>query len=154
MNAAIATKLNVLESAIVRVEEWAHVLFVVVKGLGARFVSKKVVELKKMTKINIANKVVALIGGKAWAGGDNIRVYLAHKNGGYITVGFTGLDCRTTKNAANEYSELRSAGLLEYQRLDDAQAVVPSRSGVCLNCDLSTSQLLGRGYCTDCHGEC
>ena len=48
MNAAIATKLNVLESAIVRVEEWANVLFVVVKGLGARFVSKKVVEIKKM----------------------------------------------------------------------------------------------------------
>ncbi len=41
--AAIATKLNVLESAIVRVETWANVLFVVVKGLGARFVSKKVV---------------------------------------------------------------------------------------------------------------
>lgn len=44
--AAIATKLNVLESAIVRVEEWASVMFVVVKGLGARFVSKKVVEIK------------------------------------------------------------------------------------------------------------
>lgn len=45
MNAAIAQKLNVLESAIVRVEEWANVLFVVVKGLGARFVSKKVVKV-------------------------------------------------------------------------------------------------------------
>lgn len=40
--AAIATKLNVLESAIVRVEEWFSVMFVVVKGLGARFVSKKI----------------------------------------------------------------------------------------------------------------
>jgi hypothetical protein len=47
MNLAIATKLNVLESSIVRVEEWANVLFVVVKGLGARFVSKKVVEEEK-----------------------------------------------------------------------------------------------------------
>ena len=46
--AAIATKLNVLESAIVRIEEWANVLFCVVKGLGARFVSKKVVEVKKV----------------------------------------------------------------------------------------------------------
>ena len=51
MNSAIATKLNVLESAIVRIEEWAHVLFVVVKGLGARFVSKKV--LKEVTVENI-----------------------------------------------------------------------------------------------------
>ena len=45
---AIATKLNVLESAIVRIEEWASVMFVVVKGLGARFVSKKAVEAKPM----------------------------------------------------------------------------------------------------------
>ena len=39
---AIASHLNVVESAITRCEEWARVLFVVVKGLGARFVSKKV----------------------------------------------------------------------------------------------------------------
>jgi hypothetical protein len=39
---AIATHLNVLETAIVRIEEWASVIFVVAKGLGARFVSKKI----------------------------------------------------------------------------------------------------------------
>jgi hypothetical protein len=39
---AIATHLNVLETAIVRIEEWSNVLFVVAKGLGARFVSKKI----------------------------------------------------------------------------------------------------------------
>ncbi len=38
---AIAQNLNVAESAILRVEEWANVFFAVVKGLGARFVSKK-----------------------------------------------------------------------------------------------------------------
>lgn len=48
MNTAIATKLNILESAIVRVEEWANVLFVVIRGLGGRFVSKKVIEVKKV----------------------------------------------------------------------------------------------------------
>jgi predicted DNA-binding protein (UPF0251 family) len=62
--AAIATKLNVLESAIVRIEEWASVLFVVVKGLGGRFVSKKV-GVKKMTKTATvkyrSNKVVVTI---------------------------------------------------------------------------------------------
>ena len=47
--AAIATKLNVLESAIVRIEEWANVLFVVAKGVGARFVSKKINVEVKMT---------------------------------------------------------------------------------------------------------
>lgn len=47
MNAvtAIAKHLNVLESAIVRVEEWANVMFAVVRGVGARFVSKRVVKV-------------------------------------------------------------------------------------------------------------
>ena len=48
MNAAIAQHLNILESAIVKVEEWANVVFVVAKGIGARFVSKKITERKKM----------------------------------------------------------------------------------------------------------
>jgi hypothetical protein len=41
---AIAQHLNTTESAIIRVEEWANVLFVVCRKLGARFVSKKVVK--------------------------------------------------------------------------------------------------------------
>jgi hypothetical protein len=44
--AAIANHLNVDASAITEVQEWARVLWVRVKGLGARFVSKKVVEVK------------------------------------------------------------------------------------------------------------
>lgn len=46
MNAAIAQHLNVAEAAIVRVEEWATVVFAVVRGLGARFISKKVVKME------------------------------------------------------------------------------------------------------------
>lgn len=42
MNAQIAKHLNILESAIIRVEEWSKVFFVVARGIGARFVSKKV----------------------------------------------------------------------------------------------------------------
>jgi hypothetical protein len=58
--AAIATKLNVLESAIVRIEEWAHVMFVVVKGLGARFVSKKYnVEKMELLQLEGSAKQVA-----------------------------------------------------------------------------------------------
>lgn len=45
---AIARKLNILASAIIRVEEWATVLFVVIKGKGARFVSKSVVKFTKV----------------------------------------------------------------------------------------------------------
>jgi hypothetical protein len=53
----IAKHLNVSHWAITKVEEWAKVMFVVVKGLGSRFVSKKVV--KKMT-ISFVEMVKAL----------------------------------------------------------------------------------------------
>lgn len=43
--AAIAQHLNVTESIIAKVEEWAHVLFVRFIGRRPRFVSKKVVEM-------------------------------------------------------------------------------------------------------------
>jgi hypothetical protein len=42
--AAIANHLNVAETAITEVQEWARVLWVRVRGLGARFVSKKVMK--------------------------------------------------------------------------------------------------------------
>jgi hypothetical protein len=44
----IAAKFNVLESTIVRVEEWANVMFAVIKGIGSRFVSKKLKVEEKM----------------------------------------------------------------------------------------------------------
>lgn len=43
MNAAIAGHLNVIETAILEVREWAYVLWVRVAGIGCRFVSKKVI---------------------------------------------------------------------------------------------------------------
>lgn len=49
--AAVASHLNVVESAVVRVEEWANCLFAVVKGLGARFVSKKVIKVEETKKV-------------------------------------------------------------------------------------------------------
>ena len=42
--AQIATALNVSPNQIKRAEEWKNVLFVVVQGKGARFVSKKVIK--------------------------------------------------------------------------------------------------------------
>ena len=48
--AQIATSLNVSPNQIKRAEEWASVLFVVVTGLGARFVSKKVIKMVKQIK--------------------------------------------------------------------------------------------------------
>ncbi|HEY9598398.1 MAG TPA: hypothetical protein V6D33_12070 [Cyanophyceae cyanobacterium] len=40
---AIAQHLQVSPNQIIKIEEWANCYFVVIKGLGARFVSKKVV---------------------------------------------------------------------------------------------------------------
>jgi hypothetical protein len=41
LTANIAAKYNVAEAAITEIREWAHVYFAVIKGIGARFVSKK-----------------------------------------------------------------------------------------------------------------
>lgn len=60
MNAQIAQHLNIAESAIVRIEEWAKVLFVVCKKIGARFVSKKVVTM------NIPQPTVNRYGHNVW----------------------------------------------------------------------------------------
>jgi hypothetical protein len=55
MNTAIAQHLNIPESAIIRIEEWANVLLVVIRRLGARFVSKKVVKKVKAMLKNSAS---------------------------------------------------------------------------------------------------
>ena len=48
---AIAQHLNVADEAIVEIQEWAKVLWVRVKGLGARFVSKKVGAVKEQKQL-------------------------------------------------------------------------------------------------------
>jgi len=49
--AAIANHLNVAAEAITEVQEWARVLWVRVKGLGTRFVSKNVVKVTQLKTI-------------------------------------------------------------------------------------------------------
>jgi hypothetical protein len=70
--AAVATHLNVIESAIVRAEEWATVLFVVVKGLGARFVSKKVIPAAPRP---LTAEQLEAVGGNRWTKGNMDRIY-------------------------------------------------------------------------------
>lgn len=50
---AIAKHLKVNHWQVTRVEEWAKVFFAVVKGLGARFVSKKVVKMESATEKDV-----------------------------------------------------------------------------------------------------
>jgi hypothetical protein len=70
--AAVATHLNVIESAIVKAEEWATVLFVVVKGLGARFVSKKIIPAAPRP---LTAEQLEAVGGNRWTKGTMDRVY-------------------------------------------------------------------------------
>ena len=59
---AIATHLNIVESAITRIEEWASVIFVVIKGVGARFVSKKAIPQAKVECIGKTHFTVKVNG--------------------------------------------------------------------------------------------
>lgn len=78
MNAAIAQHLSIAEKAIIEIQEWASVLWVRVKGIGARFVSKKVVNTMSET-------LPALKGSEkqvAWA--ENIRQQLVETHSAYV----------------------------------------------------------------------
>ena len=71
--AAIANHLNVAESIIAAVEEWAHVLFVRFIGRRPRFVSKRVIDMTT-DKDQLIEKMEE-IGGRRWTKDDHDRVY-------------------------------------------------------------------------------
>jgi hypothetical protein len=62
--AQIANHLNIAESVIASVEEWAHVLFVRFIGRRPRFVSKKVVEVKAMSIDEMMEEYLASCSSK------------------------------------------------------------------------------------------
>lgn len=64
---AIANHLNVEEKDIVRIEEWASVDFVVISGVGGRFVSKKV-------SVEFIERLEEL--GNRWQKGGHDRIYI------------------------------------------------------------------------------
>lgn len=74
MNAAIAQKLNILESAILEVREWAHVLLVRFVG-GCRFVSKKVkaMESKAMQVPETEEEAMKMGVGRGFDWNEEIR---------------------------------------------------------------------------------
>jgi hypothetical protein len=136
---AIAQHLNVAAEAIVEIQEWARVLWVRVKGLGARFVSKKVAEvktveavettknIKKQVSISLTTdekmdlsreKLAAKIANeltctaRVWAKSGKVRVYLSHrgKDYGYVSVTNDGVEYALTGYANNTYGgEIRKA---------------------------------------------
>jgi hypothetical protein len=110
MNTAIAQHLNVAESAIIRVEEWANVLFAVVKGIGARFVSKKVIKVEfnqSEAAELVAEKVSNKYGFgqcKVWSNRPGeLRVYVGKH--GYVEIKDT-VDLYYLKGYKKEVAEL------------------------------------------------
>jgi hypothetical protein len=91
----IANSLNIIETAIVRIEEWANVFFVVAKGIGGRFVSKKVVKVVKEEKnmnltvdrIAWALRKLPSLNAKVWKKHGLERVYIT---GGYLDIDSLG----------------------------------------------------------------
>ena len=121
---AIAAKFNVLQIAITRVEEWANCVFVVIAGVGARFVSKKIA-IKQQYQIGFALiklELPELQGSEkqiAWA--EKIR---------HATIEnlFTGL-FRNPKGAPESFSQAREVALIEaLPKLDSATWWIESRT--------------------------
>jgi hypothetical protein len=155
----IAAKFNVLESAIVRVEEWASVMFCVVKGIGARFVSKKYKAREKKMAVDYKTEKYS-----------ELETIVRHfDTGAWVIVGtFNGLVVREHRGKGSSVTDEHRAYALAQAAavkakmnkpaiVDHTQAPVkPSfrRRTSCLNCGITNSILMGRGYCTDCHGEC
>lgn len=106
------------------------------------------------TKLERAEKIVKLLGyGKVWTGGTKVRIYFSGKSG-YIEIDAKNVNC-SKLNHTPAFMRIRDAGLLVVDRdLTDADPKYNQQRYTCINCDITTHILLGRGYCQDCYGEC
>ena len=159
MQAAIASHQNVAESVIVRVEEWASVIFAVVKGLGARFVSKKIV--KRELSIPKMEQV-----GSRWTKHGKDRIYF---DSDFIADSLKLSNSKRRKIAGNKfYYDLvaksfcwqKTSHTHDVEGWSDLIAEQCSGSKVdqksCYNCGLSQGSLLGGSLgllCPDCYDD-
>lgn len=116
------------------------------------------------TKLERAEKIVKLLGyGKVWTGGTKVRIYFSG-NSGYIEIDAKNVNC-SKLNHTPAFMRIRDAGLLvvdrdltdadpKYNQLQKAGLLPTQQRNTCINCDITTHILLGRGYCQDCYGEC
>ena len=85
--AAVARHLNIVESAIAEIQEWAHVLFVKFTAGRPRFVSKKIMEVIVGKPVKSRIEAVEIVkselescqesySAKIWAKGGKVRVYI------------------------------------------------------------------------------
>lgn len=126
--AAVANHLNILESAIVEIQEWASVLWVRFVSGRPRFVSKKVVKVIQMTRKQLAEKIANNLDctSKVWAKSNKVRVYLSHrgKDYGFVEITANGVDWNLTSYANNAYgSAIRDS--VEGIQILEPQEVIP-----------------------------
>lgn len=151
MNATLANQvarhLQVTADAIARIEEWANCLFAVVRGMGARFVSKKIMGTISDTKTpinygDLANKITDEINtryhnewrrevsgyfsAKTWTGKPGeARVYCGKY--GFIRVSNDGVSTGFLKSYAQPLADSVVAELLE--KFEISAEVKPSTAG-------------------------
>jgi hypothetical protein len=154
---AIATKLNILDSAIIEIHEWASVLWVKFIG-GTRFVSKKIGANKMERNLSVdyltekfsdLETIVRHFNTGAW-----VRV---NNSNGKISAEFAQRPHTITEeHKAYAISQALAAKTKPtHSHTKPAKSYFPnSYRKSCLNCDITNSILSRRGYCTDCDGEC
>jgi hypothetical protein len=130
----IASHLQVSDESILRLEVWQHILFVVVKGLGSRFVSKKILEKKEQmySYYELADKICDAINDSDTSFSANLwdkkegetRVYVyqegskKRKDCGHIKVSSGGIERNLTAQAGtieNLYYHLKDLVISEHE---------------------------------------
>jgi hypothetical protein len=157
---AIATHLNIVDSAIIEIQEWASVLWVKFTG-GVRFVSKKIGAAKMKLTVEKQSQVKWVCRSETPTSNKYFpaQAWIAISRDGIVSESkqAVGTDAPT--------EELRSFALAQVAALKRVEVTAtaakaecgstkPYRRTSCLNCGITNTILMGRGYCTDCHGEC
>lgn len=111
--AAIAQHLNVAETIIASVEEWAHVLFVRFVGRRPRFVSKKVAMNTEMTKEDLIEKMEA-VGATRWTKGAHDRHDRMYFHGSVVAKLLSLSNSKARQiNAAKFYYDLNTSEFVQ-----------------------------------------
>ena len=148
----VARHLQVAADAIARIEEWANCLFAVVRGMGARFVSKKImtVEPKTITAYDYASGLAKMItdrtksyNAKVWQKGDKVRVYVNMLNG--KGVGYYGIENGLITFNAKSYVDTECEPLIdELIEKYDGFDIVSAPSPVSVSRKGKTMEIVGK----------
>lgn len=149
----VAQHLQVAADAIARIEEWANCLFAVVRGMGARFVSKKIAmttQPKTITAYDYAAELAKMItdrtksyNAKVWQKSDKVRVYVNMLNG--KGVGYYGVENGLITFNAKSYVDTECEPLIdELIEKYDGFEIVSTPSPVSVSRKDKTMEIVGK----------